>query len=118
MSEQLFDVSDLVELLDPELREWYDERAAIREYDGGLDRWLAESLAMLDLLRAYPDALTQMCLAQVEVDGKMDFLLTTDIDGARQRCSAHGLHLRRVVRPDLSLDEHFNGVAILKRLAC
>ena len=47
-------VADLVSRLDAGLREAFEERAAIREFDGGLSRDLAEALALLDVIREYP----------------------------------------------------------------
>jgi hypothetical protein len=47
-------VADLVSRLDSSLREAFEERAAIREFDGGLNRELAEALALLELIRQYP----------------------------------------------------------------
>ncbi len=48
-------VSDLVALLDEDLREAYEERAAIMNFDGGVDRELAEALALLQVIARYPD---------------------------------------------------------------
>ena len=48
-------VADLVSRLDAGLREAFEERAAIREFDGGLQRDLAEALALLDVIRQYPE---------------------------------------------------------------
>jgi hypothetical protein len=47
-------VADLVSRLDEDLREAFEERASIREFDGGLNRELAEALALLDVIRQYP----------------------------------------------------------------
>ena len=49
-------VADLVSRLDAGLREAFEERAAIREFDGGIARDLAEALALLDVIRQYPEA--------------------------------------------------------------
>ncbi len=49
-------VADLVSRLDAGLREAFEERAAIREFDGGIARDLAEALALLDVIRQYPKA--------------------------------------------------------------
>ena len=49
-------VSDFVRLLDVNCREAWEERAAIMEFDGGLQRELAEALAMLLVIRQYPQA--------------------------------------------------------------
>lgn len=47
-------VADLASRLDESLREAFEERAAIREFEGGLSRDLAEALALLDVIRQYP----------------------------------------------------------------
>lgn len=47
-------VADLVSKLDSNLREAFEERASIREFDGGLTHELAECLALLDVIRKYP----------------------------------------------------------------
>lgn len=49
-------VSDFVNLLDANLREAWDERSAILEYDAGITRDLAEALALLLVIRQYPQA--------------------------------------------------------------
>lgn len=55
-------VSDFVELLDADLRETWEERAAILEFDAGVARDLAEALALLLLIRQYPQAiLSRFC---------------------------------------------------------
>jgi hypothetical protein len=50
-------VADLVAKLDDDLREQFEERAAIMEFDAGLSRDHAECLALLDILSRYPTAL-------------------------------------------------------------
>lgn len=47
-------VSDFVNLLDANLREAWEERSAILEFDAGITRDLAEALAMLLVIRQYP----------------------------------------------------------------
>lgn len=47
-------VAELVCRLNVNLREAWEERAAIMEFDGGLSRELAEALALLVLIRQYP----------------------------------------------------------------
>ena len=47
-------VSEFVNLLDANLREAWEERAAILEFDAGITRDLAEALALLLLIRQYP----------------------------------------------------------------
>ena len=47
-------VTDFVALLNADLREAFEERAAILEFDAGIQRDLAEALALLMLIRQYP----------------------------------------------------------------
>jgi len=49
-------VAALVSLLNEDLYELWQERAAIRQYDGGQARELAEAMAVLDLVRINPSA--------------------------------------------------------------
>ena len=49
-------VKILSDQLDQRLREIWLERAAIRQYDGGLSRGEADALALLDLIRMDPAA--------------------------------------------------------------
>lgn len=47
-------VMAIVEKLNEDLREAWEERAAILEFDAGLSRDLAECLALLDLIQRRP----------------------------------------------------------------
>ncbi len=47
-------VAAMVACLTDDLHELFQERAAIREYDGGLSRELAEAMALLDVIHLYP----------------------------------------------------------------
>lgn len=47
-------VSDFVVRLDANLVEFWQERAAILEFDAGIQRDLAEALAMLLVVRTFP----------------------------------------------------------------
>lgn len=51
-------VAELVKKLDGGQREDFEERAAIIEFEGHLPRGHAECLALLDVLRRNPSALT------------------------------------------------------------
>jgi hypothetical protein len=48
-------VKSLVDRLDANLKEAFEERAAIMEFDGGLSRDHAEALALLVLIRQFPE---------------------------------------------------------------
>lgn len=56
-------VMALVARLDANLREAWEERAAIREFEGGLLRDQAECLALLDLIQQYPSEMVR-CLTR------------------------------------------------------
>jgi hypothetical protein len=48
-------VDALVARLDDNLREAFEERAGIMQFEAGKSRELAEALALLDVIRLYPD---------------------------------------------------------------
>ena len=50
-------IIEMLDRLEPDLREDFEERASIMEYDGGLPRDHAECLALLNVLRKHPAAL-------------------------------------------------------------
>jgi hypothetical protein len=50
-------VAEWLVLMDTDLREAWEERAAIMEFDGGLERDLAEALALLLIIREYPQVM-------------------------------------------------------------
>ena len=50
-------VADIVNQLDDDLREDFDERSAIIEFEAKVPRAHAEALALIDLLRRHPEVL-------------------------------------------------------------
>ena len=50
-------VAEIVGKLNPALREEFEERAAIMEFEGAMLRDHAECLALLDVLHRHPEAL-------------------------------------------------------------
>lgn len=112
MKEPSSEFSDLVARLDENLREYFEERAAIREFDGGLPRDRAECLALLDTLRRDPLAFAGVAVLQVEPGGVAHIVLTTD----RARLSAMGVTVLAAVDLRSALAQ-FEGVAVLTRFA-
>ncbi|WP_066273209.1 hypothetical protein [Hydrogenophaga palleronii] len=49
-------VTDFAALLDENLREAWEERAAVMQFEAGIPRDLAEALALLLVIRQYPTA--------------------------------------------------------------
>jgi hypothetical protein len=72
-------VADLVALLDTDLREQFEERAAIMEFDGGLTRSHAECLALIGVLRTSSSALGSAVAIQIENDGQQRWTLANNM---------------------------------------
>jgi hypothetical protein len=70
-------MEELLNRLDEDLRELWEERAAIMEFDGGLSREHAECLALLNVVLRHPMALSGVRLLRLEKDGETIYLLTT-----------------------------------------
>lgn len=49
-------VTDFASLLDENRREAFEERAAVMQFEAGIERDLAEALALLLVIRQYPQA--------------------------------------------------------------
>jgi hypothetical protein len=93
-------IADLVSRLDADMREYFEERAGIRQYDGGLPREMAECLALLDVAKRHPLALSGLTVLQVEQGASTRLLMTTDAERTRARLSARGATVSD--SPDLS----------------
>lgn len=72
-------VAELLTALDDNLKEAFQERAGIMEFDAGMSRELAECLAMLDTLRANPFALTGVAALVLQRNRGGVFVLTTTV---------------------------------------
>lgn len=106
-------VSDMVNLLDERLREDFEERAGIIEFDAELPRDHAECLALLDVLHRHPSALCDVTVLRVALNGTDFLILATDPDLARQHfgdVESGVFDLKDVV------NQQFNGFAILKAI--
>ncbi len=89
-------VAELVDLLDDNLAEMFQERAAVREYDGGHSRAHAEALGLLDVLNRYPEALSGVTVFAIELDGTTHFVVTTDQDYVRSFSAGRTKEVSRV----------------------
>ena len=104
-------VDNLVDRLPEELIEAWQERAGIREYDGGFSRPHAEALALLDLLDNDPDVLSDLRAVQIDVDDVARFFVATS-DELLQECAGRlggEIATRRSVA--WVLDEEYGGLA-------
>ena len=111
-------VADMVNELDADRREEFEERAGIMEFDGKLPRAHAECLALLNVLHRHPGVPSGVTVLQVELDGNPQWLLSTDLALARKYLSDSGgieiagsapavLDLAAVIK------EQFGGLAML-----
>ena len=106
-------VADLITHLDANHREAFEERAAIIQYDAGVSRAHAECLALLDILRRHPSALTHVVVLHAEVEDSSQWLLTTDLDHARLVVTSMGGIEIAVLDVDTALNQHYAGLALL-----
>ena len=104
-------IQNIVDRLPEELVESWQERAAIREYDGGFSRPHAEALAVLDLLDDDPDVLSELRAAQIGVGNSSRFFVASSEELLREHAGLLGgeVSARRSVA--WVLDEEFGGLA-------
>lgn len=108
-------IADLLARLDAERRYEFEERAGTIEFDSGVDRDDAEVLALIDLLRSYPGALTGVTALEIERRGTTSYVLTTDVDSAVALFSATDVAVIRVVDLAEVVSSDFNGIGALAR---
>lgn len=107
---------DLLGRLNAAQIESQSERSAILEFEAGVCRAEADALSILDLIRINPLALSGITALQVEVDGANEWLLTTDIEFARQYL--RDIQAKEVAVVDLVdvLEKQYGCVAVLATL--
>lgn len=97
--------------------ETFAERAAILEFEAGVQpRALAEALAFLELLRQSPQLLTGLIVQEVELDGAVEWLLTTDLNYARLHLADIGGVEIAIRDPADVVELQYGGVAQLGTL--
>jgi hypothetical protein len=77
-------VEALVGRLDANLREAFEETAGVVQFEAGKPRELAEALALLDVLRQHPLAVTGLTHMRMQFRGEVVSVLTTNPDGLRK----------------------------------
>ena len=109
-------VGEVVGTLPADLREDFEERAAIMEHDGELPRAEAECRALLSVLRRYPEAVAGVTVLRFHMGGVPQYLLATDLGLAGR----HLAHLGAVEVDTVPLAEvvadRCGGLAALMRL--
>jgi hypothetical protein len=102
-------VALIVGHLDENLRELFEERAAIVEFDAGLPRAHAECLALLGLLHRYPSLLKGALAVETDEHGERRWMLAADKSLLGDRTVIRSVSVDDVLR------EHFDGLAALSR---
>ena len=106
-------VANIVVKLNPSLREDFEERAAIMEFEAKMERAHAECLALIDLLSRHPSILTGVTVLQVELAGAIQYWLTTDLDSARQYLADIGGVEKGILDLATVIDRHYGSIAVL-----
>jgi len=104
-------IQSVLDRLPEELLDAWEERAAIREFDGGFSRPHAEALALLDLIDDEPDVLSDVRAYRVDVDDEPRFFISSS-EELRQECAGRlggEIAARRSVA--WTVDEEFGGLA-------
>ena len=105
-------VCKIVSQFDAHRREAFEERAAIVQYDGHVDRLQAERLACLDVL-ANDGLPSAVHLLLVEMADSTDWVLTTDVEAARDTLTElGGKHIAEVPVDD-TVRRQFGDLAVL-----
>ena len=110
-------VDNLVNRLPEELIEAWQERAAIREYDGGFSRPHAEALGLLDLLDDEPDVLSNVRAYQVDVAEESRFFVTSSEELLREHAASLGGEIAARRSVAWAVDEEFGGLAEITAVA-
>lgn len=107
-------VTELVQRLSAEQSEEFIERAAICEYDGGMQRVHAEYFAMLNLIKNHPAALSGLSVVEIAFEGKTRWLLTNNLEQARTYLSRIGAKELGLHDPVDALNGPIHGLALLR----
>lgn len=108
-------VEELVLSLSAGVREIFEERAAIMEFDGRSSRECAEALALLDVLKRRPAALLDVDVFSATQDRITKFLLCRRGRLTTERLRSVGYEGVKEVELSTILWVHFNGLAMLSR---
>jgi hypothetical protein len=104
-------IQSVLDRLPEELLDAWEERAAIREFDGGFSRPHAEALALLDLIDDEPDVLSNMRVAQIDVEDTPRFFVSSSEELLRECAGRLGGEIAARRSVAWVLDEEFGGLA-------
>ena len=108
-------VEALVCRLDERLREAFEERAGILQFEAGRSRELAEPLALLDVFRMHPQALAGVACLQASVGTAQCYVVAATEADARAAVAALGGAGGAHLALPMALD-YLGGAALLTSL--
>ena len=106
-------VQQLIDRMPEEFIEAWEERSAIREYDGGFSRPHAEALALLDLLDGEPELLSNVRAYRVDLDDEPRFFVASSEELLREHAASLGGEIAARRSVAWTVDEEFGGLAEL-----
>ena len=104
-------IQNIVERLPEDLLEAWEERAAIREYDGGYSRPHAEALALLDLIDAEPDLLSNVRAYQIDLGDESRYFASSSEEVLREHAESLGGEIAARRSVAWTVDREFGGLA-------
>ena len=110
-------VQELIDRLPEESLEAWEERSAVREYDGGFSRPHAEALALLDLLGGEPDLLSGLRAYRVDLDDEPRYFVSSSEQLLREHAASLGGEIAARRSVAWTVDEEFGGLAELTSVA-
>ena len=106
-------VANIANTLDANLREAFEERAGIMQFDGKLSQGHAECLALLDVLHLHPAVLSGVQVLEVELEGATQWVVTTNLTYARRHLQDMGGIELDVLELAEVIEEQYGGMAML-----
>jgi len=106
-------VQQLIDRMPEELLEAWEERSAIREYDGGLSRPHAEALALLDLLDGEPDLLSTVRAYRIDRDDEPRYFVSSSEQLLSEHAASLGGEIAARRSVAWTVDQEFGGMAEL-----
>lgn len=104
--------------LDDGQREHLMERSAILASEAGVQPpALCDALALLEVLRLYPAALTGLIVLEIELDGATLWLMTNDLGHAREHLRDIGATEIAILDPADVVRVQYGGLAMLATLS-
>jgi hypothetical protein len=104
-------IQSVLDRLPEDLLDAWEERAAIREFDGGFSRPHAEALALLDLIDDEPDVLSNLRAFQVDFADESRFFVATSEEFLQECAGRLGGEIAARRSVAWTVDEEFGGLA-------